>query len=150
MAIKLSSKEANKRVFLNIFNLTTYPVDLIWIDYQGNEQIYATLVGGTRIDVDTFETHPWIFRESRTKRQLAVFEGTPGYPKKVLLPKTYKPTTRKPVFITNPIENLRDICFLALKRTLALKRKTENLEQFDLPLELKTGYEIFLKRCVAL
>ena len=147
MAIRLSSKEANKRVFLHIFNLTTYSVEVIWIDYEGKEQVYATLVGPNNIDVDTFETHPWIFRESRTRKQLAVFEGTPGYPRKVLLPKTDKPTTRKPVFITHPIENLRDICYLSLKRS---SLKADRVQQFDIPRELKIGYKIFLKRCIAL
>ncbi|XP_053210159.1 protein Vhl-like [Panonychus citri] len=147
MAIGLSSKEANKRVFLNIYNLTTHAVELIWIDYEGKEQTYSILVGPKNIEVDTFETHPWIFRESRTRKRLAVFQGTPGYPKKVLLPETAKPSIRKPVFITHPIENLRDICYLSLKRS---GLKPHKIQQFDIPRELKIGYKKFLKRCIAL
>lgn len=58
-------------------NLTGRQVDVIWINYQGEEALQATLKTNRRLDLNTFMTHPWIAVDSKTnERMLLNFRET--------------------------------------------------------------------------
>lgn len=64
-------------------NLTGRQVDVIWINYRGEEVLQATLMKNNRLDLNTFMTHPWIAVDSQTnERMLLNFRETyfPGEP----------------------------------------------------------------------
>lgn len=70
---QIKSRESRKRVPLHIVNTTHHSVDIIWLDFNGNEVTYAKgLKSGDRFAVATFETHPWIFRDHESRRKLAI------------------------------------------------------------------------------
>ena len=64
-------------------NLTGRQVDVMWINYQGEEVLQANLKTNSRLDLNTFVTHPWIAVDSNTnERMLLNFRETyfPGQP----------------------------------------------------------------------
>lgn len=62
---------------VRFINLTGRQVDVIWINYQGEEVLQATLLTNNRLDLNTFMTHPWIAVDPRTnERMLLNFSKT--------------------------------------------------------------------------
>lgn len=140
------SIRASTKVFLKIFNLTNLDVNVIWLDYDGREQIYYTLTQSRRdISVDTFETHPWIFREKNSGNRLTAQPGAGG-PVMIYLPKIciYRGgIARLPVWITYPFGSLKYRCFVAFKEWGLLP---ESLMGLELPPTLLDDYEMFFKQ----
>lgn len=52
--------------YVKFINRTQQIVDLFWLDYTGTRVKYGTLQPGGQYAVDTFVTHPWIFRDAET------------------------------------------------------------------------------------
>ena len=62
---------------VRFINLTGRQVDVIWINYQGEEVLQATLKTNNRLDFNTFMTHPWIAVDPKTNERLLLnFEET--------------------------------------------------------------------------
>ncbi|ETN81970.1 hypothetical protein NECAME_08272 [Necator americanus] len=51
-------------VYVRFFNLTGTDVDVIWINEEGRGIRYGQLKKSQYLDINTYEGHPWIFRES--------------------------------------------------------------------------------------
>jgi von Hippel-Lindau disease tumor supressor len=66
----VKSVEAVQKTYLTFYNATQRTVDVIWINYQGKPILYKSLLPGQFFDVDTYVTHPWIFRDSDTRDTL--------------------------------------------------------------------------------
>lgn len=63
---------------VRFINLTGRQVDVIWINYQGQEVLKASLSRrDNRLDCNTFMTHPWIAVDPKTnERMLLNFKET--------------------------------------------------------------------------
>lgn len=61
---QLKSSASKNMAFVTFLNNTERKVDVIWINYEGLGIKYKTLEPTDRVDVNTFEGHPWIFRDS--------------------------------------------------------------------------------------
>lgn len=59
----VKSKESLEEARFVVFNKTQRRVDVLWVDYGAREQLYRTLPSGSGIQLNTFKTHPWIFRD---------------------------------------------------------------------------------------
>ncbi|KAK9808028.1 hypothetical protein WJX73_006183 [Symbiochloris irregularis] len=57
---------------MTFHNLTTRKVQVIWLDYSGNEVLYEELGSDGHYAVDTFLSHPWIIRDCKTGRRLSM------------------------------------------------------------------------------
>ncbi|XP_046465061.1 prolyl 4-hydroxylase subunit alpha-1 isoform X1 [Neodiprion pinetum] len=53
--------------FVRFVNTTSRNVGVYWIDYQGQAVQYKVLSYNDHLDVNTFETHPWIFVDEETR-----------------------------------------------------------------------------------
>lgn len=62
----LRSKESIDPAKLVISNRTKRPVDILWINYEAKLIRYKTLRSGDEFKMNTFKTHPWIFRDYYT------------------------------------------------------------------------------------
>ncbi|VDM81367.1 unnamed protein product [Strongylus vulgaris] len=62
-------------VYVRFFNLTGTDVDVIWINEEGRGIRYGQLKKSQYLDINTYEGHPWIFRESGVGDLLV---GQPG------------------------------------------------------------------------
>ena len=78
----LRSRENGNRAFVTFVNTTHRMADVIWVNFQGSLQSYTSPKGLSptkRIDLRTYEEHPWIFRWVRLMScrfdQLETFVG---------------------------------------------------------------------------
>ncbi|XP_074596625.1 von Hippel-Lindau protein [Brevipalpus obovatus] len=156
-SVKIKSLESRKRVSLQIYNTTHYSIDVIWIDFNGNEIPYAKkLKSGDNFGVSTFETHPWIFRDHESRERLAVLctwqskklskNDKLKYPDKIMMPEAVYNNDGQPLrtiaMVTYPVDSLRDMCFLRLYRSGLNVDKIKNL---DIPVSLREEFSSFWK-----
>lgn len=48
--------------YIRFKNNTSYDVEVIWINFDNIEKIYCVLSPNNFLDVNTYSTHPWMFR----------------------------------------------------------------------------------------
>lgn len=48
--------------YIRFKNKTNYNVEVIWINVLNKEKTYCVLQPNKFLDVNTYATHPWIFR----------------------------------------------------------------------------------------
>lgn len=56
------SNTQRQPAFIRFKNNTCYDVEIIWINIDNKEKTYNFLAPEHFIDVNTYSTHPWIFR----------------------------------------------------------------------------------------
>lgn len=71
---KLKSIESLTPVKILLYNQSNRKVTLNWVNYYGQEVLYHTLGKRDSYVIDSYVTHPWVFRDSETK-MLAVFDA---------------------------------------------------------------------------
>ncbi|XP_025989396.1 von Hippel-Lindau tumor suppressor homolog [Solenopsis invicta] len=57
----LKSLSSQHESFVKFINTTPHTVTLYWMDYQGQAINYGDLSSGDFREINTFQTHPWIF-----------------------------------------------------------------------------------------
>lgn len=144
--IGLESIASKVKVHLCVCNAADTSVDVIWIDYDGKEQKYTTLqrVGSAEM-IDTFETHPWIFREKNSREILMVRDFNLTGPVTIYMPKgsvTDECPKRFPIFICT-FPSLKHLCHSVLKRW---RIPPSELKNSDLPSSVISDYEVFFDR----
>lgn len=48
--------------YVRFRNNTRYSVEIIWLNVNDEEETYGILPPNKFVDVNTYSTHPWIFR----------------------------------------------------------------------------------------
>ncbi|KAG2488908.1 hypothetical protein HYH03_012537 [Edaphochlamys debaryana] len=69
----LHSKPSAERCLLTVANRSGVRVRALWVNYDGDEEAYSTLAPGQQWAVQTFESHPWRFREASSGRLMAQY-----------------------------------------------------------------------------
>lgn len=62
----LRSKESIEPARLLIINKTKRSIEILWISYVAKLVPYKTLKPETAFKINTFKTHPWVFRDRLT------------------------------------------------------------------------------------
>lgn len=63
MALDRWSRDGPRQpAFVRFQNKTRYDVEIIWINSDNVEETYTFLAPDNFLDVNTYSTHPWIFR----------------------------------------------------------------------------------------
>jgi len=128
-ALSMRSVKSVRASFVRFVNLTRRRVDVIWINYEGRSVKYKTLRPREYLDVNTYVSHPWIFRDSDTHDKLVISStagihtgnengifGSPVFrPQETLAPDGRTPV-RKVVYITLPVYTLKERCFQMLRK----------------------------------
>lgn len=52
--------------YIRIKNGTCFDVEIIWINFNNKEKSYGVLAPNNYVDVNTYSTHPWMFRFAYT------------------------------------------------------------------------------------
>lgn len=68
----LKSQHSRIRSYVLFRNCTERPIDVIWIGFSGELVWYATLNPTDIKMINTFATHPWIFRDPDTGERMHV------------------------------------------------------------------------------
>lgn len=131
----LRSRPSDQHSLLTLKNCSERTVDVIWIGYDSKLVHYAGLPPGCGTPLNTFRTHPWIFKDQDTGEPMHVNNADIFWPH----PWTNEQTTRNIVLIHLPMRSLRTI---AMWKILSTKIKSvSEIALLELPLTLK--YELF-------
>ncbi|KAL3871094.1 hypothetical protein ACJMK2_039113 [Sinanodonta woodiana] len=120
----------NTRSFIRFCNKTNRQVDIVWLNYQGENVRYSTLGPHQFVNVNTFAGHPWISCDSQTGERLVV-ELKDIYEPVAYDPQEGWPPQRRVVNITIPVFSLQSCC-LQLVRRLIQKNQVQHLEITDI------------------
>lgn len=130
----IRSLRSRQRSYVRFVNRTQRTVDVIWLDYNGVRQKYKTLIPGEAFKVNTFVTHPWIFRDAETTATLLVNSEEVFYPKPVLQEgqALFGPASPYHVFayISIPLFSLKD---RAAQVVWSCLRNPEEAYKLDIP-----------------
>jgi dipeptidyl aminopeptidase/acylaminoacyl peptidase len=55
------------------YNQLDQPLEILWVDFQGNLNSYATLEPGKSFEISSYQTHVWLFR-TKDQQNLGCFE----------------------------------------------------------------------------
>lgn len=134
-------------------NKTSRDIDIIWIDYNGDEVQYNTLPPNKCYQMSTFLTHPWIFRDHKRRDKLLSFykniESINNNNKsRVIFDNVFISMSTEPqiVFISNGLYTLKERCLQALFDTIP---DTKDWHLLEIPKSLVNDYHNYLNRCKA-
>ncbi|CAI5455295.1 unnamed protein product [Caenorhabditis angaria] len=127
----IGSRIGGQIVYVRFYNLTQWPVDIIWMRSAATPTKYATLKKQQWIDIQTYEGHPWIFRRSLDGAPMVINQEEIFWPQPVA--RNY--IVRNSLFITTPLMSLAELS----ARRLLLPGSTFDQNQFlGLPPRLKS------------
>ncbi|KAF2879686.1 hypothetical protein ILUMI_26492 [Ignelater luminosus] len=149
----LQSLRSQKQIPIRLRNLTNRSVDVIWINYTGEYVKYSRLDHDNFVDINTFETHPWIAIDADTKNRLLIDK------KFVFLPKPWTEFVRDrfpnlpleampainprlPITITTPLLSLRYKTLLELRSYI---KSINDVDLLGLPKELAHDLKLLIK-----
>lgn len=75
--VNLYSLRGDKATALTFVNELNVSVTVNWLDYKGKEVNYATLLPGQAYTQPTYDTHPWVIRESTHNAPVKIVVATP-------------------------------------------------------------------------
>jgi len=75
----LKSLHADSQSLVTFISRTHRPFCVYWLDYHGRHVKYCQLTYAQQFNIRTFETHPWIFRDSETGDKLVTADGSEVY-----------------------------------------------------------------------
>ncbi|XP_050729910.1 von Hippel-Lindau disease tumor suppressor-like isoform X2 [Eriocheir sinensis] len=108
----LRSIISRQQSYVRFVNRTQRSVHVLWVSYQGEHRLYKTLPPGAEYNVNTYVTHPWVFRDAETGATLLVNSEEVFFPKPIF-PEghaRYGPVSpyRIPVYISIPLYTLQE------------------------------------------
>uniref|UniRef100_A0A182SSA9 von Hippel-Lindau disease tumour suppressor beta domain-containing protein n=1 Tax=Anopheles maculatus TaxID=74869 RepID=A0A182SSA9_9DIPT len=114
----LRSQNSEVRSFVLFRNTTGRVVDVFWVNYSSQLIHYTTLQPGAECMVNTYVTHPWVFKDKLCNERMHVRQQP------VFLPEPWYRSfsgggrlNRKEVIIHYPLRTLKENC---LSRIVAL------------------------------
>lgn len=121
---------SQKFCFVTFVSRTQRKVDLFWLDFKGSRVLYNTLKYRESFPITTFETHPWLFRDSDTGDVLVANNSDEVY---YPVPWTGQHDAQQTVFIDLPVYSLRERAIQILRQ----HHSEEDMKQFEAPREVK-------------
>lgn len=134
----IRSKESIDPAKLLVSNRTRRPVDILWINYAAKLIRYKTLRSGEEVQMNTFKTHPWIFRDYCTGLLMHVDH------KEVFWPEAA--TDKRPiqnVRIHFPLQSLKT---LSLWACVLKVRNPNEITQMEIPQTLCNDLQLLFQQ----
>lgn len=122
----LKSEHSRVKSYLIFRNCTERVIDLIWVGYSGELVQYATMNPTDCKMINTYATHPWIFRDPDTGERMQV-QGKDYY-----MPQPYQrgQINRYLVPIRFPLRTLRSNSLWVIA---GLIHQDDHVQQLELP-----------------
>ncbi len=67
---ELHSQGSDTETFIVIANQSAASVDLLWVNYRGEEVLYATILPGRMHLQPSYATHPWVVRDHASQNSI--------------------------------------------------------------------------------
>lgn len=134
----LRSQEFNEPARILIKNITQRPVDILWINYEAKLVRYRLLRSGDEVQINTFKTHPWIFRDYLTGLLMHTNHREVLWPE----PSTEKRPIQR-VYIHFPVQSLKTV---ALWATVLRVRNINEISHMEIPQTLRTDLETLFRQ----
>ncbi len=119
-------------------NCTPRLVNLLWLDFQGKQVTYTRngLKPRHKMGMNTFEGHPWIFRDHNTGDKLACYTDTDSQKREVFFPIPFSDDHPREtqVNIILPVYTLKD---RALQVVRSYIRSKEDCAKLQIPVTLQ-------------
>lgn len=122
---KIRSKESLLPAFIMLINNTHRPIKIYWIGYRSELVLYGVIKADDRLSMDTYNTHPWVFKDAATSELMHVNH------KEVFWPEPFveaKFNQRTPVNIHFPLRSLK---MSAMWQILSMISRNDNDELFE-------------------
>ena len=75
----LKSLRCDSQSLVTFISRSQRPFCVFWLDYHGQRVRYCQLSYSQQFNIRTYETHPWIFRDSETGDKLVTADGSEVY-----------------------------------------------------------------------
>ncbi|XP_066524244.1 von Hippel-Lindau-like protein [Hoplias malabaricus] len=121
----LRSLHSDEPTFVTFTNRSEGEARAWWLNFSGEPVSYGDIRPGGSLRMNTFLTHPWIFRASDGCKLLIDFREV-YFPRSAQFDENGHPLFH-PVFITTPVYTLQECCS-RLIRKMVKKRDIDNLE----------------------
>lgn len=140
---KLCSREAVLHSFIVLINTTHRPIKIFWIGYRSELVLYGVIKPDARVSMDTYQTHPWVFKDAETSELMHVNHKEVFWPEPWIEAKSNRRTA---VHIHFPLRSLK---LSAMWRILSMIKRNnadddEMFDQLGIPIclveELKSLY----------
>ncbi|XP_055045611.2 von Hippel-Lindau-like protein [Misgurnus anguillicaudatus] len=123
----LKSLNSNDPTYITFMNNCREKAEGWWLDFSGIPVSYGAIKPGQALQMNTYLTHPWVFRASDGAKLL------------VNLSEVYFPTPAeyeehgnplyKPVYITAPVYSLQEYCIRLIQKTV----RKEDVYKLEIP-----------------
>lgn len=136
----LRSKDSNDPAKLLLLNRTKRYIDILWINYAAKLQKFGSLRSGQEIELNTYKTHPWIFRDYTTGLLMHVDH------KEVFWPEAS--TDKHPiqhVCIHLPVQSLKTMSLWACVINV---RRYNEITQMEIPQTLRNDLQTLFRQFV--
>lgn len=107
---------------------TRRPVAIYWMNYEGQRVRYCVINYGDHFPLTTYESHPWIFRDSNNGDKLVTSDG-----QEVFWPRPWDGGQQDRVIIGIPVYTLREKCLQVVRSLFT----TEVIGDLSIPMTLK-------------
>ncbi|CAH1181039.1 unnamed protein product [Phyllotreta striolata] len=125
--------------YVRFINKTDRVIEIVWLNYTGMYIRYKILKKDYFVDVNTFNTHPWVAFDYETKNRLHIDKEFVYHPKTSkeffrqkypnrTIPENYEARIR--AYITLPIYSLRYTALLSIRNML---NSSEDASKLELP-----------------
>ncbi|TRY57526.1 hypothetical protein DNTS_023479 [Danionella cerebrum] len=127
----LKSLNSNDPTYMSFVNKSGRTAEAWWLNFSGSPVSYGDIQPGQAMQMNTFQTHPWMFRASDGAKLLVnlgeVYFPTPaqfedsGYPR------------FQPVYVTAPVYTLQECCFRLIRSCV----RKQDISKLEIPAALR-------------
>lgn len=150
----LRSSHSIYNAFILFVNKTQRTVGVYWVDYEGKFLRYITLRPDAHTLINTYSTHPWIFKDFYTGERMQTNHNDVYWPKPFInnngnifnrvrsLPIQLQYLNREEVYIHFPLRTLRLNALWVVVKNI---KSFENINKLDIPNILKNDLKSIFK-----
>uniref|UniRef100_A0A3B3TGU7 von Hippel-Lindau disease tumor suppressor n=1 Tax=Paramormyrops kingsleyae TaxID=1676925 RepID=A0A3B3TGU7_9TELE len=127
----LKSLNSDTPTHVNFMNNSRQEVTAWWLNFSGLPVSYGDIRPDGSLKMNTFLTHPWVFRTPDGYAKLLADRKEVYFP--TLTEYEYRFPVYKDVMITSPVYTLQEYCCMLIRRRV----KREDFDKLDIPECLK-------------
>ncbi|KAK6292317.1 hypothetical protein J4Q44_G00369010 [Coregonus suidteri] len=131
----LRSLNSDVQTHVNFINRSTRSARAWWLDFSGHPVSYGDIRPSGLLHMDTFLTHPWVFRASRNGAKLVADQQDVYMPAAATEYEEDGSPKFLNVVITAPVYSLQEMCLMLIRK---LGRRGGLRADLDIPESLKT------------